>query len=74
MFKKDILNKLPNGKLNDDYFMYLEDMQWCWDIRNAGFQICYSPSTFVTHLCGSSGGNKEKWISESLKIFNRNTK
>ena len=41
LFRKEILELLPNKKLNDDFFMYCEDMQWCWDFRKLGYEIHY---------------------------------
>jgi GT2 family glycosyltransferase len=71
LFKKQILKELPGGKLNDDYFMYLEDMQWCWDLKKVGYKIFYTPDTFVYHLIGASGANRSEMIKENLKIFTK---
>ena len=69
MFKKEILQKLPGHQLNDEYFMYIEDMQWCWDIRKAGYTIFYTPDTFVTHFGGGSGGAKAQLMEDNLRLF-----
>lgn len=74
MFRRELLDKLPNKKLDDDYFMYFEDMQWCWDIRNAGYEISYSPKTYITHFGGGSGGDKKHLMDESLKMYQNKTK
>ncbi len=51
------------GGLSGDLFMYGEDMEWCWRIRKAGFQVVYWPDARVTHLSGrSSKKNYESWI------------
>ena len=34
MIKKEIINSFPNRKLHDDFFMYGEDVQWSYYIRN----------------------------------------
>lgn len=62
MFRATLLQKLPEKKLNEDYFMYVEDMKWCFDIRQAGFDVCYSPSTKIVHHSGGSAGNTNELV------------
>lgn len=69
LFDRTILNKLPKEKLADDFFMYVEDMQWCMDIRRAGYQIAFYPSSSVIHLMGSSGGSKNSFIQNNVEVF-----
>ncbi|MDP9049788.1 MAG: glycosyltransferase family 2 protein [Acidobacteriota bacterium] len=42
------------GMLDEDYFMYAEDMDWCYRIRRAGWDIAYSPAASIIHLGGAS--------------------
>jgi len=42
------------GLLDEDYFMYMEDMDWCWRFTQAGFEVHYDPGCTVTHLKGQS--------------------
>jgi len=42
------------GMLDEDYFMYREDMDWCYRIRLAGWEIAYSPAPAIVHLGGGS--------------------
>lgn len=52
--RRDIIDKL-GGKLPDDFFMYAEDMQWCWKIKNLGYKIFYfSDAEVIHHLAASS--------------------
>lgn len=69
MFRKELLEKLPGQKLADDFFMYVEDMQWCMEFRKLGFQIAFVPEAKVTHLMGASGGKKNELIERNLKLF-----
>lgn len=71
MFRKDITHKLPNNKLNDEYFMYMEDMHWCWDIRKAGYDVYYLSSSYIVHFGGGSGANKQILMRESMEIFEK---
>lgn len=42
------------GGLDEAYFMYSEDMDWCYRFRQAGWEIHYLASTRVTHFGGGS--------------------
>jgi GT2 family glycosyltransferase len=38
MFRRHLLELLRDKMLNEDYFMYCEDMQWCMDFKRLGYQ------------------------------------
>lgn len=40
------------GVLDEGYFMYGEEMDWCWRAKQAGFDVCWLPGPVVTHLGG----------------------
>ena len=42
------------GLLDEDYFMYAEDMDWCYRIKRSGWEIAYSPNSSIIHLGGES--------------------
>ncbi|MFD2672014.1 glycosyltransferase family 2 protein [Marinicrinis sediminis] len=46
------------GLLDEDYFMYGEDLDWCYQIQQAGWEICYHPATQVVHYKGASSKKK----------------
>lgn len=69
MFKKSILNKLKEKKLADDFFMYLEDMQWCMEFNKLGYKIAYIPQAKVTHHMGMSKASKSDLIEANTKTF-----
>ena len=72
LLKKELILKLPNNKLNDDFFMYFEDMQWCMDFKKLGYEIHYSSQTKVIHHMGGSSGKKEEFLNQNYKIFMKN--
>jgi len=55
------------GKLPDSFFMYGEDMQWCWKIKKLGYKIHYSPETTVIHYAGGS----MRFENEEEKYFEK---
>ena len=42
------------GLLDEEYFMYCEDVDWCYRARRAGWKIYYLPQAVVTHVVGRS--------------------
>lgn len=61
MFNVRILEAFPENKLTETYFMYQEDLEWCYYIKQYGFKIAYNPSISIIHCFGSSTlSSKEK--------------
>lgn len=44
------------GLLDEGYFMYSEEIEWCWRIRQAGWVIWQHPQAQVIHFGGASTG------------------
>lgn len=42
------------GGFDPAFFMYLEDVDLCWRLREAGWVVGYEPAAEVTHLQGAS--------------------
>nr|WP_238530435.1 glycosyltransferase family 2 protein [Oscillochloris trichoides] len=42
------------GGLDDAYFMYSEEIDWCWRIRGAGWAIWQVPQAEVVHVGGAA--------------------
>ena len=61
LFPKNIISRLPQKKLSDDFFMYCEDVLWCWDIKMLGYEIHFLPEAKVMHVHKGSV-SKDKWI------------
>ncbi len=61
------------GKLDEDYFFFLEETDWCYRMRKAGWKVYHVPDARVIHLGGQSK-KKAPWQSQveycrSLYIF-----
>jgi len=42
------------GGLDEGYFMYAEDVEWCYVMRQHGWQVWYQPAARITHFGGGS--------------------
>jgi GT2 family glycosyltransferase len=42
------------GRLDEDYFMYCEDMDWCFRAREAGWSSVYFSGAQIVHEVGRS--------------------
>ena len=43
------------GGLDERYFMYVEDLEWCWRARRMGWQVRFEPEAVVVHVGNASG-------------------
>jgi N-acetylglucosaminyl-diphospho-decaprenol L-rhamnosyltransferase len=46
------------GGLDEAYFMYAEEVEWCYAMHAKGWQVWYQPAAKVTHLGGGSSRNR----------------
>lgn len=58
MVKRDVFEKI--GLLDDRYYLYLEDLDFCLRAKQKGFGLVYNPESIVWHNnAGSSGSGSE---------------
>lgn len=68
MFRKDILSKLPNQKLDERFFMYGEDHLWCWQIQQLGYMNFFLSETSIVHISGGSSSlEKQLKLRDTMK-------
>jgi len=61
LIKRELIDKI--GFLDEKFFMYVEEMEFCFRAKKAGFQVYYFPQAEVYHLeRGSSPEGKQKAI------------
>jgi GT2 family glycosyltransferase len=46
------------GLLDERFFLYSEEVEWCWRIRKAGWRIVYLPDATVYHHESASAGQE----------------
>jgi GT2 family glycosyltransferase len=61
------------GLLDEEYFLYGEEMDWCYRMKRHGWQVSHLPSARVIHLEGQSsklaGRKKMIWLAQSHLRF-----
>ncbi len=57
LMPKAILDKV--GLLDEDFFMYGEDIDLCFRIKESGFRILYYPEVYITHYKGGSSKKRK---------------
>jgi GT2 family glycosyltransferase len=68
MLRKEAVEQV--GFLDERFFMYLEDMDYCIRLRQAGWKLYYLPGGEVVHLGGgSSGGRMRNYSVHSYRAL-----
>jgi N-acetylglucosaminyl-diphospho-decaprenol L-rhamnosyltransferase len=52
MTRQEVVERV--GGLDEGYFMYSEELDWCHRIRDAGWRIVYLPAAQIVHHVGKS--------------------
>lgn len=56
--RRDVLNQV--GFLDEDYFLFLEETDWCYRMKKAGWKIYHVPQAEIYHLQGKSAERDKK--------------
>jgi N-acetylglucosaminyl-diphospho-decaprenol L-rhamnosyltransferase len=63
LIRKEVIEAA--GPMDEGYFMYFEDVDYCLRARNAGWRIAFTPTARVVHLRG--GRTPEAFVLEELR-------
>lgn len=78
LMRREVIKRI--GLLDEQFFMYGEDIDLCYRIKKAGFRIMFNPSVKVLHYKKQSGRNKndrevrrrsERFFFETMEQFYR---
>lgn len=63
------------GMLDEGFFMYCEDVDWCYRAQKKGWRIHYVPDAVITHLIGRSSDQRPvamvREFHRSMALFYR---
>lgn len=59
------------GGLDESFFMYVEDVEWCWRAAGRGWEIWFEPSAVVRHVGNASGA--QRYGARRTKTYMANT-
>lgn len=60
------------GGLDERFFFYAEDVDWCKRFRDAGWKVMYCPAASVTHFGGGSSANAP--VRYSIEMLRANSR
>ena len=64
--RKEALEK--SGYLDEDFFMYAEDIDWCYRFAQASWKTLYDPEVTIIHHKYKSGQQTANWETKSKTI------
>lgn len=62
MIRRELVSQI--GMLDDNIFMYAEDVEFCWRARKHHWDILYTPTADITHFGSASSSKSNSIISE----------
>jgi GT2 family glycosyltransferase len=73
--REELLSKI--GFLDPEYFMYCEDVDYCWRAWDAGYKVVYVPNSVIMHKIGSSTDKAPnrmigRFHSSMLRFYRKN--
>lgn len=69
IIRKEVFDKV--GFLNEDYFMYFEDTEFCYNAKKRGFSTMVNPEFAIKHLGGASSKDPRfrQWGGEMKGLY-----
>ncbi len=65
------------GMLDEEFFMFYEEVEWCWRIKRAGLRIVYLPQSRVVHHWMGSVRQQSRLMTiklfQSMLVYYRKT-
>jgi len=52
------------GRLDEGYWLYMEDLDWCHRFWDAGWKVFYEPAGVALHVKGASSGGRRAFRQE----------
>lgn len=62
--RREIIEKI--GGFDSRIFIYAEEMELCWRVRQGGWKVLFTPELEIMHLGGASTGKMNAWKAIEL--------
>ncbi|KKQ83490.1 MAG: Glycosyl transferase family 2, partial [Candidatus Woesebacteria bacterium GW2011_GWA1_38_8] len=69
MIRREVIDRI--GFLDDKYYLYLEDLDFCLRAKKAGFKLLYVPSSILWHVNAGSSARPGNPLHEYYLTRNR---
>jgi len=66
LVRREVIEKI--GKLDESFFIYGEDADWCLRASKAGYKLVYVPSSIIWHKVSASSGGNLSWFKNWNKL------
>ncbi len=72
--RRSIIEQL--GEFDERFYMYYEEVDFCYRVKKAGWRIVFTPDTVITHLAGRSSSqipieNRIMFMTSLLRFFRK---
>ncbi len=69
LFKRKLVGEI--GYFDEDYFMYVEEVDFCYRAKQNNYRVLVNPNSYIIHLGGASGGSGFSivWEFKNIKLF-----
>ena len=77
LISADVLKKI--GLYDEEYFLYMEDVDFCYRAKLAGYKIIYVPNSKIYHKVSASTGGEQSpmvlyYMTRNVMLFNKKFK
>lgn len=77
LIKKDVIKDI--GLYDDSYFLYMEDVDFCYRAKLKGYKIMYIPESKIYHKVSASTGGEQSpmvlyYMTRNVMLFNKKFK
>lgn len=70
MLRREVINQV--GGMDEGFFLFLEETEWCFRIKKAGWKICFLPTAKIIHIGQQSvHQNPERTLPEQYRNYVR---
>lgn len=65
MVRREVIEQV--GLLDEQFFFYFDEVDWCYRIKKHGWKIIFYPEAFITHLSGQT--SRKEWRKTILSRY-----